>query len=220
MKRVLLLLGCLALAGCEKAMQNMYDQPRYKSFAPSPLFADGTSARIPPAGTQAYARGPFAATSSAWVGTAEVEDDRAALAAQRLPAPIPRAMLERGRDRFAIYCVPCHSPVGDGDGLVARKGFPHPPTYHSDRLRRAPDRHFFDVITGGYGVMPAYGNVLAPQDRWAVVAYIRALQLSQGANVRELPPAARERLAAVERGGDATALATEVDGSADRSALP
>ncbi|HEX8963621.1 MAG TPA: cytochrome c [Rhodocyclaceae bacterium] len=193
---MLAVLAGLLLSGCEKGMHNMYDQPRYNSFAPSPLFADGTSARRPPAGTLPSARGAFAGTSSAWKGADEVRRDEAALAATAVPYPITRQLLERGRSRFDIYCAPCHSVAGDGDGLVARRGFPHPPSYHQDRLRRAPDRHFFDVISGGYGIMPRYADVLSPADRWAVVAYIRALQLSQDAHVDSLPADLRRRLEA------------------------
>jgi mono/diheme cytochrome c family protein len=107
---------------------------------------------------------------------------------------VTRQTLQRGRERFEIYCAPCHSPLGDGDGLVARRGFPHPPSYHDERLRRAPDRHFYDVMSEGYGVMASYADRVAPSDRWAIVAYIRALQLSQHAPVAALPPGAREHL--------------------------
>jgi mono/diheme cytochrome c family protein len=96
------------------------------------------------------------------------------------------ALLRRGQERFNIYCSPCHSPVGDGDGMVARRGFPHPPSYHIDRLRNAPDRYLFDVITQGHGVMRSYADRVPADDRWAIVAYIRALQLSQYARLEDL----------------------------------
>jgi len=111
-----------------------------------------------------------------------------------MPYPVTRAILERGRERFTIYCQPCHSPVGDGDGLIVRRGFPAPPSFHIERLRKAPDRHFFEVITGGYGVMYPYADRVSPEDRWAIVAYIRALQLSQGAKAAELPDEVRREL--------------------------
>jgi mono/diheme cytochrome c family protein len=95
-------------------------------------------------------------------------------------------LLRRGQERYNIYCAPCHSPLGDGDGMVARRGFPHPPSYHSDRLRQAPDRHFYDVMTKGYGIMAPYADRVAPEERWAIVAYIRALQLSQYARIEDL----------------------------------
>jgi len=176
-----------ALCACEKAKQDMYDQPRYKPMARSDLFDNGTSARVPPEGTVAAAQGPFAGTSSGRVGAASMASRADALAAKSIPYPITRQLLLRGQDRFTIYCMPCHSPVGDGDGWITRRGFPHPPSYHSDRLRQAPDRHFFDVISNGYGIMYSYGDRVEPEDRWAIVAYIRALQLSQHADARDLP---------------------------------
>ncbi len=102
------------------------------------------------------------------------------------------ALLQRGRERFDVYCSPCHSVVGDGDGMVVRRGFPAPPSYHIERLRAAPDHHFYDVITHGYGVMYPYGDRVAPDDRWAIVAYIRALQLSQHAAASDAPKAASD----------------------------
>ncbi|HEX7368702.1 MAG TPA: cytochrome c, partial [Rhodanobacteraceae bacterium] len=97
------------------------------------------------------------------------------------PLPITPALLARGQQRFNIYCAPCHSRVGDGDGMIAERGFPHPPSYHTPALRNAPDSHFYKVITDGYGVMYSYADRVSPRDRWAIVAYIRALQLSQHA---------------------------------------
>lgn len=180
------LLALLLLAGCEKIMRDMYDQPRYKPMRPSPLFPDGTSARSPVPGTLPATRGVLAGTSSGRVG-AEQEAQRAKLEkAETIPFPITMQLLRRGQERFDIYCSPCHSVVGDGDGMVARRGFPHPPSYHIERLRRAPDRHFYDVMTNGYGIMFSYANRLSPEDRWAIVAYIRALQLSQYASVEAL----------------------------------
>lgn len=195
MRLLCLLASCLVLAACEKSLQNMYDQPRYKPFAASRLFADGTSARTPPPGTVPYARGALAGTSSARVGAEAVQRDLEAMDAQAMPYRITRELLQRGRERFSIYCEPCHSPLGDGDGLVVRRGFPAPPSFHIDRLQRAPDRHFFEVITQGHGVMYAYADRVEPAERWAIVAYIRALQLSQGARVADLPEAVRRSLA-------------------------
>lgn len=169
----------LSLGGCEKLARNMYDGAKEKPLRPSASFEDGSSSRPQVAGTVEHARGILAATSSGRVGR-EAEDRR--LAAERataLPYPVDMPLLRRGRERFDIYCAPCHSRLGDGDGMVARRGFPHPPSYHIDRLRNAPDRHFYDVITNGYGVMYPYGDRVAPEDRWAIVAYIRALQLAQ-----------------------------------------
>ena len=108
--------------------------------------------------------------------------------------PITQALLERGQERYRIYCTPCHSLLGDGNGMVVQRGFPHPPSYHEPRLREAPIDHFYDVITYGYGVMYSFAARIAPMDRWAIAAYIRALQLSQNASAADL--AAIERRAA------------------------
>jgi mono/diheme cytochrome c family protein len=189
------LLGGL-LGGCERAKQDMYDQPRYKTFGAGALFADGASARMPPPGTQPRARGAFADSSGGRAGGAAVQADIAAERAQANPYPVDMRLLERGRDRYMIYCLPCHSPLGDGDGLVVRRGFPAPPSFHQPRLREAPDRHIYDVITQGYGVMLPYADRVEPADRWAIVAFVRALQLSQNASAASLPPALRARLEA------------------------
>lgn len=193
---VMLLLLPACLLGCESGKQDMYDQPRYKPFSAGPLFPDGAAARVPPQGAEPYAAGVPAATSSGLAGRDSLQRELQAEAASALPASIPLGLLQRGRQRYDIYCMPCHSPVGDGDGLVVRRGFPAPPSYHQDRLRQAPDRHFFDVITHGHGVMAAYGDRVPPSDRWAIVAYVRALQLSQNVPVAKLPEAMRRRLTA------------------------
>jgi mono/diheme cytochrome c family protein len=190
----------MVLCGCEKAKQDMYDQPKYKPMARSDLFDNGTSARTPPQGTVAAAQGPFSGTSSGRVGADEIVRRDAAINAKTMPYPITRQLLLRGQERYTIYCLPCHSPVGDGDGLITRRGFPHPPSYHSDRLRQAPDRHFFDVISNGYGIMYSYADRVEPEDRWAIVAYIRALQLSQHADVRQLPGDLAARLPVLQNG--------------------
>src|SRR5690349_6371225 len=185
MRALVLAFMMLALAGCEKLARNMYDQPRYKPMRASALFPDGTSARAPVPGTLAASSGTLAGTSSGRVG-ADVELERAkAEAATRNPYPVTMALLHRGQERFNIYCAPCHSPLGDGDGMVPRRGFPHPPSYHDERLRQAPDRHFYDVMTNGYGIMRSYADRVSPEERWAIVAYIRALQLSQYARIED-----------------------------------
>jgi mono/diheme cytochrome c family protein len=194
MRIVTALLLAMLLAGCERAKQDMYDQPRYKPYAASSLFADGASARPLPPGTVAHARGAFSDSSGGRVGAAAVQQDLQAEAAQAMPYPVDMQLLRRGQERFSIYCMPCHSPAGDGDGMVVRRGFPAPPSFHSDRLRAVPDRHIYDVITQGYGIMYPYADRVEPQDRWAIVAYIRALQLSQHAPAGSLPEALRSRL--------------------------
>jgi mono/diheme cytochrome c family protein len=177
----------LLLVACEKVMRDMYDQPKYKNFRPSSLFDNGASARQQPPGTIEQSAGVLAGTSSGRVGEAIVNARIAAEQAQANPYPITMDFLKHGQERFNIYCAPCHSPIGDGDGMITRRGFPHPPSYHIDRLRKLPDRHFYDVITNGYGIMYSYADRVPPEDRWAITAYIRALQLSQNATLPDAP---------------------------------
>jgi mono/diheme cytochrome c family protein len=173
MTRVLpVLMTCLALAGCG---QNMTDQPKYQEYEPGALFGNDRVLQAPVPGT--VARGDLA---------------RARTASEK-PA-LTRALLARGRERFDIFCSPCHARTGDGGGMIVQRGMPRPPSLHLDRLRQADDRHFFDVITKGYGVMYSYAARVPPSDRWAIVAYIRALQLSQNAALDDLPEDARKRL--------------------------
>ena len=192
----LLLAATLATSGCERAMRDMYDQPKQKPDTASPLFDNGLASRAPPPQSVAHARGDLAATSSGRLGQAGLRDEQQANANQRLPERPSRELLQRGRERYTIYCMPCHSAAGDGDGPVVRRGFPAAPSYHSERLRGAPDRHFYDVITHGWGVMYPYADRVAPADRWAIVAYIRALQLSQHAPMAQLPPELRAQVIA------------------------
>jgi len=202
----------LLLGGCERTFRDMYDQPRYKPLAPSPLWSDGRSSRPPVDGTVARSEGSFAGTTSGREGTITptptpgpldaIRDELRPGGAQQATITLPpasAALLARGRDRFDIFCSPCHSIAGDGDGMIARRGFPHPPSYHTDRLRNAPDAHFYSVITNGYGMMYSYADRVAPSDRWAIVAYIRALQLSQNARLADVPPEHRGDLARARR---------------------
>jgi mono/diheme cytochrome c family protein len=188
----------LALAGCERHMRDMYDQPRLDRGASSPLFSDQLASRPPPEGSVPQSSGELAATSGGRRGGAAVAQRERALG-QRLAA-VSRETLQRGRERYTIYCMPCHSPAGDGDGPIVRRGFPAPPTYHQPRLREASDRHIFDVITQGYGVMPSYADRIDAEDRWAIVAYVRALQWSQHAALADLPPSLQAALPAASGG--------------------
>jgi mono/diheme cytochrome c family protein len=191
---LLTLIAAGALTGCEKGMHDMYHQPRYDPLDESSLWSDGGAARTPVPGTEISARGGFAASSSGRAGQ-ELADrwDRDEYATSN-PYPLNAALLERGRARFEIYCAPCHGVLGDGDGYIVRRGFPAPPSYHIERLREAPDSHFVDVISHGYGLMYPYADRVAPADRWAIVAYIRALQLSQHAPATLLSSADRAQL--------------------------
>ena len=184
MLRISCALFAVSAAGCERGLHQMYDQPKYKPLTPSPLFADGNSSRPTVQGTVAYSSGAGAQSSSGRNGM--VTGSR---------PPVTRELLERGQTEFEVFCAPCHSEIGDGDGMVVRRGFPAPPSYHTERLREAPDSHLYEVITQGYGVMYPFSDRIAPADRWAIVAYIRALQLSQHAPVSQLSLDDRARLA-------------------------
>jgi hypothetical protein len=162
------MIALLALAGCR---QDMHDQPRFKPLAKSDFYADLRSARPPVEGT--VARGQL--HEDTYFYTGKVGENPG----DYMPFPVTQEVLQRGRERFDIYCTPCHSRLGDGNGMVVQRGFQHPPSYHTDRLRKAPLGYFFMVMTEGFGAMPDYAEQVPPRDRWCIVAYIRALQLSQ-----------------------------------------
>ncbi len=181
------------LSGCGVRF-DMQDQPRYDSYEKSEFFKDKRSSRKPPEGT--VARGQLRENKAFYTGQIDnpnpnVQVESATNAAgntivtsfpnaiDEFPIPVTKELLDRGEERYNIYCIVCHGPVGAGDGMIVRRGFGAPPTYHDDRLRNAPVGHFFDVITKGWGKMNSYAAVVQPADRWAIVAYIRALQASQ-----------------------------------------
>ena len=163
------ILALLSLASCDYSMTR---QPKYATYAPGPtdIWADGASARPLP-------------------NNVVSQGDPARQSIEASPPPVTRAVLHRGEERFNIYCSPCHGLAGDGDGVIVAHGFPAPPSYHVDRLLAAPAQHFYDVITHGYGVMYAYAARVDPDDRWAIIAYIRALQLSRHATLAQAPEA-------------------------------
>ena len=160
-----LLAATLLLGGCDHSMTR---QNRYGTYTAAGLFRNGTEAQPLPTG--AIAQGDL---------------DRANQAAK--PPPADAQFLAHGQERYDIYCSPCHGLSGKGDGMIVHRGFPAPPSYHSARLRAAPAQHFFDVISNGYGVMYSYAARVEPRERWAIIAYIRALQQSQHANVTDIP---------------------------------
>lgn len=180
-----LLLAC-ALTACR---QDMHDQPRYKPLAASRFFSDGMSARMTVPGTVAWGRWSAAAPDPEFLRldparyTGKVGDEYV----DYFPFPITKADLERGQQRFNIYCSPCHSRIGDGNGMIVRRGFPQAASYHTDRLLHAPVGHFFDVMTNGLGKMPSYASRVEPDDRWRIAAYIRVLQLSENAPISVVP---------------------------------
>jgi mono/diheme cytochrome c family protein len=173
MRRGFVLLAAFAifvalLGGCDLSMTQ---QRKLTTYAPTSLWPDGSSARPLPENV---------------VAQGDVERAREA----GTPPAVTAALLARGQQRFGIFCAPCHGLAGDGDGIIVAHGFPAPPSYHIDRLVAAPAQHFYDGMTGGYGVMFSYADRVDPHDRWAIAAYIRALQLSRRATVAQVPDAA------------------------------
>lgn len=191
----------LMAAGCDRL--DMYDQARYEPLEASSFFKDGQSARSPVEGT--IARGKLREDEAYFTGKvgkqllsqipdmalrgrpgAEATDLDDALDDEQL-MDLRRKLMERGRERYDIYCSVCHGRTGEGDGIVVRRGFRRPPSFHTDRLRTTAAGHFFDVMTHGFGAMSSYANRIEARDRWAIVAYIRALQLSQNAKPEDVP---------------------------------
>jgi mono/diheme cytochrome c family protein len=204
------------LAGCR---QDMHDQPKYKPLRASDFFADGVSARTLVAGT--VARGQLRENRQFYTGKTsktalDVPNPQSESAPAARPVPsgpaghtaplrgyvttfpffVTKDLLDRGQDRFNVFCSPCHDRVGTGLGMVVRRGYRRPPSFHIDRLRQAPVGYFFDVITNGFGAMPDYASQIPPQDRWAIVAFLRALQLSQNVPISNVPPQERKNVMA------------------------
>ena len=184
-----LALAVVALMGVTACRQDMQDQPKYEPLEASRFFADGQASR--PVVEDTVARGQLRLDALRETGRIDGQ------LADRFPAPVSRAMLDRGEERYEIFCAPCHGRAGDGQGMVAARGLKRlPATFHSDRLREAPPGYFFDVITNGFGAMQDYRAQMSVDDRWAVIAYIRVLQLSQHASLDEVPEAERGSLGA------------------------
>jgi hypothetical protein len=172
-----LLLSLTLLAGC---VFSMADQPRYEPFEEDDFFADHSSSRPQVEGTVARGR----LDQDAHLTSGRVDGEFVA----SFPFTVTVETLERGRERYDIFCSPCHGLVGDGQGIVTEYGMREPTSFHDPELRAEPEGYYFSLITGGTRVMPSYGERIPPEDRWAIVAYIRALQLSQNADVSQLPP--------------------------------
>jgi len=171
------------LSGCHQKMSN---QPKYDPLEPSDFFTDGMSARPRVPGT--VARGelvtdPFLSTGK--IGGVDGDG---------YPFPITQADLDRGQERFDIYCSECHGRLGDGNGMIPSRGFRRPPSYHTAALRAAKTGHFFDVMTNGFGAMPPYNVQVSVEDRWKIIAYIRTLQNSQNATMADVPPQEQAKL--------------------------
>lgn len=178
------LCGALLLgAGC---VQEMANQPRVDTLQESRFFDDGMGSRPQVPGT--------VARDQIWEQTPETTGQADGKPVPRIPIAVDARLLAEGRKRFGIFCSHCHGPAGYGDGMVVQRGFPQPPSYHIERLQKAPDGYLFGVITHGHGRMPRFGPRIKPRERWAIVSYVRALQLSQNASPDELNEQDRRRL--------------------------
>ncbi len=174
----------IILGGCR---QDMHDQPKFIPLRGSDFYTDERSARPIVDGT--VARGLLRDDDLLETGKANGQD------ATEFPFQVTAGVLARGRERYDIFCAPCHDRTGRGNGMIVRRGYRQPPSFHIDRLRQAPVGHYVDVITNGFGAMPDYRAQVPVRDRWAITAYIRALQLSEHATLMEVPPEEREKLA-------------------------
>lgn len=191
MRKLLLpLASLLLLAGCSRL--DMQDQPKGKFGRASEFFADGRFGRPEVEGT--VARGSLNEDVAYYEGKSVDPKDQSEKDIDAFPLVVDKALIERGHEKFDSFCAPCHGRIGNGLGMIVRRGFKQPPSYHIDRLRNAPVGHFYDVITNGYGAMLNYAQQISVRDRWAIVAYIRALQYSQNANVNDLPAEAKAKL--------------------------
>jgi mono/diheme cytochrome c family protein len=168
-----LVVGLCALAFVAGCRQDMHNAPRYEPLEPSTLFADGSSARHPVEGT--VPRGALNADEALFTGKTD------GVAVKEMPFAISAADLDRGQQRFNIYCTPCHDQSGNGNGMVVQRGYRKPPSFHIDRLKQADPGYMFDVISNGFGAMPDYKAQIDVRDRWRIVAYVKALQMAPGA---------------------------------------
>jgi mono/diheme cytochrome c family protein len=199
------------LSGCR---QDMHDNPKFKPYRDGSLrqLPEGTVARgslaLNPAAPKVGVAQPQTAGAATTTGT---QPGAAATAAQPIPSGedgfpfnVTKEILDRGENRYNISCLPCHGKLGNGDGMIALRGFRRPPSYHEERLRKAPSSYFYDVITNGFGAMSSYADQLTPEDRWKVIAWVRVLQLSQNANFIELPETDKQKITQAEQNPAAT----------------
>jgi hypothetical protein len=170
----------IALAAGVGCRQDMQDQPKYIPLRPSDFFGDGRSERPLIEGT--VARGHLDDDTAYYTGRGPDGEF-----VNEFPFPVTKDVVERGQNRFNIYCAPCHDRLGNGNGKVVRRGYRHPPSYHIDRLRQVPNGYIYDVITSGFGAMPDYAAQIQPRDRWAIVSYVRALQLAANGKIDDVP---------------------------------
>jgi len=193
----LMIIGLIILAGCARERPStrtpihpnpdMDNQPKYRAQSESKFFADSATMRVPVAGT--VARGYLRDDDVYYQG--KTPDGKFV---PTNPEPVTTQLLRRGQERFNIYCSPCHSRLGDGKGIMVTRGYIPPPSFHTDRIRAFPDGHIYDVITNGIRNMPSYSHQIPPHDRWAIIAYLRALERSQNATINDVPVELRDKI--------------------------
>ena len=183
LRAIIVVLLAVTAAACR---QDMHDAPRYDPLEASTFFADGVASRPFPANT--VARGNLRQDEHLYQGRINGE------LADTFPMPVTAAVMARGQERYNVFCLPCHGPTGSGNGMIVQRGFRAPPSYHEERLRNAPVGYFYDVMTNGFGAMLDYASQIPVADRWAIAAYMRALQLSQRATVNDVPADRRPEL--------------------------
>lgn len=194
-----LCIGGMLAAVAGGCRQDMHDQLKYEPLEKSEFFDDGMSSRHPVKGT--IARGQLQSDRHFFFGREPLESPpegpdygTTGELVATFPYPVDAAMMRRGRERFNIFCSPCHAQTGNGDGMIVQRGYREPPSLHSEKVKSAKVGHLYDVIRRGFGVMPAYATLISTEDRWAIVAYVRALQLSKSASLDDVPPAERAKL--------------------------
>lgn len=185
-RRFAIVVAACGLSACEQGMKDMYHQDKYEPLDSSQLWKDGRSARPLVLGTVPYSEGVAAETSSGVRGEGALKQPQPEEATDNSPAT-----LQRGEQRYRIFCTPCHGPSGDGNGYIVLRGFPRPPSYHIERLRSVPDSYIYEVISNGHGVMYGYGDRIVESDRWAIVSYLRSLQRAHDELLADVPQPVR-----------------------------
>ncbi len=193
---MLVISAVLVLAGCR---QDMHNQPKFIPLRSNDFFPDQRSERNPVRGTVPRLDNALLDAEQLDPASYYLSGKHGVTYGNELPFPLTRQVLERGQERYNIYCSPCHARVGDGNGMIVQRGFKHPPSFHAPRLRNAPLGYFYEVMSNGLGAMPDYAAQVKPDDRWSIAAYIRALQLSQDASVADVAPEALNRLNVPEK---------------------
>lgn len=188
---MLALAAMFLVAGCR---QDMHNQPKFIPLRSNTFFPDQRSARYPVPGTVPRLENATMDAEQLDPASYFLSGKHGNAFGNELPFPLTAEVLDRGQQRFNIYCAPCHARIGDGNGMIVQRGYKHPPSFHQERLRNAPIGYFYDIMSNGLGAMPDYAAQIEPADRWKIAVYIRALQRSQNATLADVPPADQDKL--------------------------